>query len=310
MNSLPYINLRDLVTRYRDSTPAAGAARLLAERKGDPAFLNRLLRYHGDEGVYDSDEIDHRDAVDDLLSFYSLIEIACLVGVVPQPDEWPPDLKAAATADLTDPSVRRYYEDFYPLALPVLLRRRLQGPGVTVESQTGVGYSPFMQFLDVNAIVLGDEQVKTFLMFLDSFHFGGVSLSDLCEVMAEPASFFRHMAVEPADQEAIQHGLHGFLKFLTFCRELDMLIVRAADHPAFQSAAWLHYGYWLDGLRSQVGAFTDTAITHLAEWQVRLDDSTESSTESRESLEDLRRVMGRLLSDRYRPTAGSYARVT
>src|SRR6185369_241790 len=106
-------NLDDLWHRFQRTTSAADALEEVAAGEWD---LEYLLRYHGDEDVDDEDEIWLRDAFDDLLAFYGCVEIAALVGFVPNP--LPARFRTSVVSTLGNAYVRRYFRRHYPLILP------------------------------------------------------------------------------------------------------------------------------------------------------------------------------------------------
>jgi hypothetical protein len=297
MSDLQLLNLRELTVQYRDHNKrASDAARMLDERQGDEAYLKELLRDHLVYGIYDQDELYLRDAVDELLSFYSLIEIACLMSFVPP--ELPGEFAKRAMVHLTQPALRVYYENYYPLLLPRQLRRRLNGEHRLTEQPWEDGPSIFMQLLNINDAVQRDEHVDRFLEFLDDYY-GKYSWIDLRLLISDPHKFFHHMAIEPKDQTPLDHGLHGFRKFLLFCYQFDEFLEQLDRLPLFQSAAWHYHAYWFDLLRNKMGDLLNAAIeqcTGLA----KLSEADEDQGTANYGINRLRQVIGRLIDSPYR----------
>src|SRR5688572_4551508 len=105
-------NLTSLRIEYFDLTGARHAANILEQFGAD---IGWRLRHHSRYPVQLEREIQLRDDFDDLLSFYSLIEISSLLQLIPRlPDE----LNARWLLDLDHPDLRAYYEEHYPLRLP------------------------------------------------------------------------------------------------------------------------------------------------------------------------------------------------
>src|SRR5450755_61386 len=117
-------NLAELWHRFGTNTNAAQAlAEMRAQASGDGEWdLAELLRNHEDEPIEDDDEISMRDAFDDLLAFYSCVEIAALAGLVPEP--LPRAFCLDAEKSLCNRHVRSYYRRYYPLLLPDMLLAR------------------------------------------------------------------------------------------------------------------------------------------------------------------------------------------
>src|SRR5439155_24201279 len=115
------LNLRYLEKQWLAGQPAERALRCM--RKSSDKTLSILLRHHDEteEGVSDR-ETWIRDDSDFLLGFYSIIEIAMMIGFVL---ELPDRFKMKHIRVLNHPAVRRYYEWNYPLDPPRRLRERI-----------------------------------------------------------------------------------------------------------------------------------------------------------------------------------------
>src|SRR5437879_3312197 len=118
-------NLVELWHRFDTNTAAAQAlTEARAQASGDGDWdLAELLRNHRDEPIEDDDEISMRDAFDDLLAFYSCVEIAALAGLVPEP--LPRPFRHDVANTLCNRHVRSYYRTHYPLLLPDMLLARV-----------------------------------------------------------------------------------------------------------------------------------------------------------------------------------------
>ena len=73
--SIEQANLNDLIRVFFDETSAASGAKFLDTEISEGKDLNRLLRSHHLSSVGPG-EMKKRDAIDDLLAFYSILEIA------------------------------------------------------------------------------------------------------------------------------------------------------------------------------------------------------------------------------------------
>ena len=154
MNDLRETNLKQLTERHLDDTAQAGAA--LLDTLSD-AQLAVLLRSHWIKQPTE-EEIRDRDAVDLIIDYYSILEVASAAGCVPDP--LPEDLRVSALKRLTRPAVRRYYTNYYPLLLPKFFVQRLIG-GRRIP--TSDSYPGFARFLHVGALITG-EPIETFLV--------------------------------------------------------------------------------------------------------------------------------------------------
>ncbi|MGA2877229.1 MAG: hypothetical protein ABSE82_17060, partial [Nitrososphaerales archaeon] len=117
-------NLRLLTEEF--FVPAARKAGKLARAalKGNAdRDLGELLRYHY-PGVVTDEETWLRDRFDYLLSFYSILEVAALIGFI-EVDRSDPLFRRAKRI-LAFAPIRKYYVKHYRLALPQLFLKRLR----------------------------------------------------------------------------------------------------------------------------------------------------------------------------------------
>lgn len=289
--TLREINLRDLTRRYRDGTVAAEALPLLSDLSD--AELDHLLRDHRVEPIRSAREIQGRDAVDELLTFYGRIEIASIVGFVPDP--LPDDFRQSATSHLSRRAVRRYFTDFYPLELPRLLMRQLSGLLFRVVSEQPADHALFAEFLDTVSLIEGDPEVDRFLWFLDDGWIGDCSLADVLSVLNDRERFIAAL-VDPDEDgrepAPVTQGVRGLREYLLFCSSFDALLQRAATHPVLQAALWHDQAYWFIHLRDKVGATLLQAVDAIAAWGT---DETGAS----EGLTELQGAITRLISGEY-----------
>jgi hypothetical protein len=285
------INLRDLTRRYRDGGPAAEAPPLLSSMP-EPA-LEHLLRDHRFEGIYDTLEVQRRDAVDDLLTFYGRIEIASMVDFVPNP--LPDRFREAAAAHLSRPAVERYYRDYYPLVLPHLLLRRLKGYPVEGSIDRSAGNALFLEFMDTISLIEGDPEVDRFLWFLDDGRSKQCSLGDVLGVLHDHEAFLSAL-IDPDEggcaPTAVTQAVRGLREYLLFCSNFDALLRRAEAYPVLQGALWHDQAYWFIHLRGKVGSTLLQAVNTIAGW-------SDGGTEGIEGLPELRSAITRLISGQY-----------
>ena len=330
-------NFQQLEEQYFHRTSASKASRMLGNETGlhgkvvigsDPAGmlvgvglhllsklipyrerrLTKLLRDHRDRAVTSAREIRARDAFDHLLSYYSLMEIACLIGYVS------PDLGAhfrqKAKADLSEQAVRVYYEEHYPLLLPRFFRERVSG-----EKQRTIRVGPeelalFPLFLDINAKLEKDPNVETFLWFLDDGHWGDYNIESLIAVTRQPQEFLKRLASEQKqlERDRLDMAVDGLRTFLGFCREFDALLLSCTDFPQFQSALWHYHAYWFHHVRDKVGDRLGQMFTGFASWgndmpraahAAEIDDLAETLEEAQQDIIELRSAIARLTSDGY-----------
>jgi hypothetical protein len=262
--SIQEANLSDLTRRFFEETSAASGAKLLDEVRGSQDLFE-LLRSHLLQPITDT-EVPQRDAIDDLLAFYSILEIASMChGISP---ELPAELAASAADHLSLPAMRRYYEKLYPLLLPRLFLQRLMGNAVLAEPEFPYDY--LRQFLEITEM-LSDAEVQMFLWFLDDGSApdeegNQYGLQDFLLTLSDGRKFAKIIAVAPENRTPLHQSLHGFVQFLEFCRLFDGLLQGLTDSPIFQSALWHFHGYWFQQLSGQVFGVISTAIEQYRNW--------------------------------------------
>jgi hypothetical protein len=231
--------------------------------------LAALLRDHRERMIEARGEIDLRDAFDELLAYYSLIEIAMRAGVV---SRLPEPLTKEVRSLLQHSSVRPFYESYYPLVLPQLLLRRLMqktgAPGSAENDRLPV----FYKFLDVSTLIddgtlAEDGDAETFFWLLDDGKTAdGYSVEDFLEVTKRPRDLFVRMQRQDDDQDWLDVSLHGFKKFLTFCVSFDAFLARVQE-PSLQSAYWHYHGYWFGQLQAELGTSVLMALNNFTAWK-------------------------------------------
>jgi hypothetical protein len=288
---LKEINLRDLTRRYRDNGPAAEALLLLSSMSGPE--LEHLLRDHRFEGIYDALEVQRRNAADELLTFYGRIEIAGMVGFVPDP--LPGNFREAAAAHLSLPAMERYYSGYYPLLLPGLLMRRLVGRPIDSIYDSSAANALFLEFMDTVSLIEGDSEVDRFLWLLDDGRSKQYRLDDVLMVLKDQEGFLAALTDPDEDGRAptpVTQAVRGLREYLLFCSNFDSLLQRAAAYPLLQGAFWHDQAYWFIRLRDRVRSTLLQAVDSIAAWGA-------SDTEGNEGLPELRGAITRLISGHY-----------
>jgi hypothetical protein len=263
--------------------------------------LHSLLRHHACRAVRDQSELRLRDAFDDLLSYYGLLEIACSLGYVAFPNE---EVLSKATRVLQDEDVRTFYEEHYPILLPQLFLRRASGLRSYVVPVEQVSIMGLHRFLDLNATLEDSIEAAAFMGMLDDYVLGDeqrpYDFEDLLDVVARPILFVQRMSRPEQERDDLDRALHGFRIFIRFCAGLDALLQELESSPVQQSLLWHHHAYWFECIRYKAGSRLHAALDSLDAW----DDSPFTGHE-RELAEpvayagSMHEVIGRLTSGRY-----------
>jgi len=267
VSRLHEINLRDLTRTVHDTSRAKGALKLLRAWTGD---LNHALRHHFPGGVRDRDEILLRDSLDELLGFYGLLEIAAQVEFVPDP--LPAQLREDAIFVLSEPAVRRYYEETYPLVLPRVFLGRLERRRKLREESTGGAVPLFMQMLDLRRVIETDGAVGFFLKLLDDYRYKlpdgrRLTLRLVLNVIKDPAVFLEHIAETTRRNDRIDSAVLGFSRYLRFATQFHALLERAEDLPLLQSSMWHDQGYWFESIGKTLHGSFVGALHDMLEWK-------------------------------------------
>ncbi len=262
------LNLRYLEKQWLSGQPAERALRRMLGPSDKTLAV--LLRHHDetDEGISDR-ETWIRDDFDFLLGFYSIIEIAMMIGFV---SELPDAFTKKHLRVLNHPAVRRYYEWNYPLDLPRRLRERmLFGIGYHVRKDM-VLHAFFYEFLELTKAVERDKDMESFLWCLDGGYRedeGGASdLDTVTRALAKSDRMADATQRPPKKRREVDRALNGFCKFIQFCEALDSLIQRLKEQPELAEAMWLAHAYWFRRLETDMGSDLKKAVLFLARWSV------------------------------------------
>lgn len=323
-SSIQAVNFRDLRALGESGEAIMGASSIM---EGYPAAkLQRLLRYHEPDRVTGKD-VHRRSSFDELLTYFGRMEVASIADYVPS--RLPQDYIDFALSTLENAAVKTYYERHYPLLLPQLHRERLRG--VWSKRERGPELpSLFVAFSEISRSIDEDEDIDSFLWFLEDGSIGDQSLEDLLDIMGDPEAFATAMLQgspessageeiwealrsesglkDPAgflkrfqppahELDPAHSALHGFRKFLFFCRDFHSLLELAGRYPFTQSAMWHQHAYWFDQLSEDLRPNMRMAIDRFAAWQT---DTREADSAARESAAaELRAAVDALTSPRY-----------
>jgi len=250
MIDIQSINLENLRNEYFIDKAPQRAIAILKKMANKPKELKWLLRDHRKDDVDDLQEISRRDKVDELLSYYSLLEVGAIAGFVPPQ----PAREDSETAEwvLNNKHVRRFYEEFYPLRLPALHRYRLDGKWGHTDESARAG-ELFVGFLQANAVIENDDDVNMFLALLDDYEFDEYGEDDLIEALDDLPAMIKRLAASDSDQDALSSALAGMMKFFQFCPTLLRVLDSASEIPILRAAMWHYHSYWFTELQDGLG---------------------------------------------------------
>jgi hypothetical protein len=240
-----------LVSRfYKKSGAAKGEREILSYlRGGKKASLEHLLRDYDEEPLED-DETHQRDRVDDLLSYYSLREISALASYVPIEDHEPTLQRAVEI--LENRAVRRYSEQYHPQLLPSLFRSRLLGDWTIQLERSDELDGQMEEFLLLTSAGERDDDIETFLWFLDDGGRDEYDLTDTIDAVADPSSFVKSVSRSERNKNPLDRSVVGFVKFVRFCDELHSKLERMDQWTEVRAAAWHYWSYWLTEMENDL----------------------------------------------------------
>jgi predicted RNA-binding protein with RPS1 domain len=297
MSNLLQNNYLRLKRQYFDEDTGQRAAKRIdnANTPQKQKNLTFLLRHHDEQEISDPETWD-RDEVDQLLHFYSIMEIAALLGLIPDP--LPEDLRSMALRHLRQPAVNKYFVTNYPLLLPQLFLLRAAALLDLKEVSRGEFFSEFIQLLQLDAMMHGgDEDVDNFLWMLDGGLIGKYDIDDAIESFKTPTIFVRCLTKVRKSMTGCDSAMRGCLLFLNFCRELDSFLSSSDTSPWLRYESWHLYGYWFSQMQFMVGDRINGIIDKMGDWKVC--QGPTNLKNKNKYVTELRAVMDRLLSGAY-----------
>jgi hypothetical protein len=299
-------NLQELWYRYEKNTHAADALHEVevSETPASSFDLVDLLRHHEEEEIEDEDELAMRDAFDDLLAFYSCVEVASLICFVPRP--LPKKFRISAEKILSHPDIRRYYRRHYPLSLPAMLLERLTSSKNRSEKKAPETIPLFFEFLHISNILEDDRSVEMLLWFLDDGYHGSHDWKSTLAVLANPQKLLRALTRPPRKRNPSETAVDGLRKFLMFCVGFDDLLKRSEPFPLLRSAMWHYHGYWFRILRGKVRKAIEDALANFRKWsrspaakQLSKQTAAALNNEATASLRTVSQTVKRLTGTKY-----------
>lgn len=259
-------NLNEILRRFNvRGTTSKAKEELEAQARGGGAWdLSDLLRHHADEMVDEDDEVEMRDAFDDLLACFGCLEIAAVVDLIPDP--LPKSTRKEIALALCNPDLRKYYRAYYPLYLPDMLLARVAGTRKLRKTRGKKATDLCLEFIQLNGILEDDPDVALLLWFLDDGFEQGYSFEDTLELVSNPNRLLRALQKSPRRRNPAEQAAAGLRTFFTFCVAFDDLLQRCSRYEVLQSAMWEYHAYWFRILGGQVRASLEDAIEQLRCW--------------------------------------------
>ncbi len=247
-------NVSHLTEVFYVSLFGAKADHILNRGRQGTEDLRGLLRHH-DEEIITVEETWKRDAIDYLLAYYGMLELALIGGAIADLRD---DIRASALRNLTNVHLKQYYEKHYPLLLPQLLLRRLCGDLCITDSRANI--EVFAEFVTLTHHFEADTHIETFLWFLDGGYRGGYDMDDVIKALKRPR-ICQHSIGQPPDKlDELGFALHGFRKFLRFSVHFHTLLEDNLNSPLFAAAMYHQHGYWFKHLSKELEGSITRAV--------------------------------------------------
>jgi hypothetical protein len=256
------INLEILTKQYRFQSKGDKGYELITDllESADVQSLDTILRNHILEPIELPSEIEARENVDSLLDYYSLLQIALFANYI----DYPLSEKLTNEIDLIldTISVRKYYENYYPLLLPQLLLKQIQKNehyknNINIESTI-----LFDRFLILNQFVKNDEDIQLLLWFFDDGWIGKYSIRDFLNLLQHKTKMIDEYSNRT---HPLNKVMWGFTKYTQFLSDYAELIRDCNTNPILQSALWHFHSYWFSRIENKISQNLKISIQSIKE---------------------------------------------
>jgi hypothetical protein len=218
----------------------------------------------------------------------------------------PVDFRTTTAQVLTNPFVRKYYRQYYPLLLPDMLLSRIVRVKAWREKAVPTSIPLFFEFLHISSVIDDDPSVEMLLWFLDEGYHRGYDWQSTRAILSKPHRLAQALGRSPRHWNAAETAVNGLRNFLSFCVALDDLLTRSEGLPLFQAAMWHYHSYWFRVIRGELRSKLQAALQAFERWlhlpAARLlttDQIGAMRGETQSALKQLRCVVKRLTGNCY-----------
>ena len=256
------INLNILVSKYQNKKAIRAKKTLLSLIQGREIFsLKELLRHHRDKPVLYFFELHYRKDIDELLSYYSVIEIAILCGYIPR--NLTNSLNKELKIILGNEYVETYYKKHYPLLLIRALEDNIKGNLKFERKPTSDNeiylFERFLFLIDD----LEDDDINTFLWFLEDGSKKGYGIDDINEIFRNPDRLNYKLTTNKP--HILNQAIWGFVKYIHFLEQYYDLLIDSREEKLLQSAFWHFQSYWFLGMKEKFDLTLKNALISIVE---------------------------------------------
>lgn len=255
------LNLELITFQYRHTGAAAKAYTLLSDliAQNRSEALRKLLRDHKKDPIQTNDEVNKRDNVDYLLEYYAILELGRIANYFPE--DLTPSLKAEIREILDNDYVKRYYMDFYPLALPQLLLEQIETDKVFYSDENNDQLAAYFEEFLMLTSIKRDEDVLQFLWFLDDGLTEGYSIHHLWNVLINKDKIKYKLGSDP--NHTLNRALFGFIKYIQFLDDYAEFLKKLDQLRILQSACWHFHSYWFEHMQHKLGDIVTVALKNI-----------------------------------------------
>lgn len=265
------MRLKSLVLNFRQKESVVRGYNNFKRAANDSRKLAWLLRNHMDNRIESNEEVYFRDDMDFLLGYYSVVSCGLFSGYLsPALSD---KIITEAKEVLDDPTVRLFYERFYPLILPQLLNLYIndldrQDFFLQYEKESDKTDLIYESLLQLYRARIEDEDVNSFLFLLDD---GGyqepksrhiIDLNYLVNIMGDPAQL-SSIQFKKGKLELLPGLILGFSKFINYLNEYAKILRSTSNVPYVQSVFWQLDSYWFEKLHGKLGDVLSDALKNL-----------------------------------------------
>jgi len=216
--------------------------RELFEKTGAPSAATALINpsFKDVEGVWDMSTSGWTapgglNAFEDLLTYWSILEVACVADAVPNPlPRGGMKFSHLLHTRFVVAECRRRR-----VSLPMLLRQRIDGSSPAPPIQA-VDLRLFQWFLDLTIPLRQDADARA-LLTMARTPAGETAVAEIVCGVDAPEPSLRFAQKSKSQPDIVRRG---FGHFCAYCEELDRLLEKVKETPLFYDAIWHSHTDW------------------------------------------------------------------
>jgi hypothetical protein len=298
--SIKKANFYDLHKVHYVGTGGATIANILQNMRRGNLPENSLGSFSPTNHIGQSSAILFSPVIN-LLRFYSLLEIALIGKVIPEPDYMDGFWKEA-TENLSLLVPSQAADDNYPIVLPQFLLGRLEGRMHLEEEAIDVRYGEITSiFVSFSNLISRWRNPGTdmFLRLALSQDTGDNDLEMFRMVVGDKNEFMGRILVRRSDRSRFPDQLlHGLSETLDLCEDIDRLLGESEAFPLLQSAMWIYHADLFSAVDRRLPSYLLKVVESFGNW-VQDEPQSERAAEINDYIENVKDFMNRLSSGAY-----------